>query len=156
MRREEGELRRLVENAAAALQADPSSQGWQCKMAWASDCLEKFEKLKTDGQRLRSRLKWKVAGDQCSREFFQTHRARSKASHITKLKDVHGQIHTSQVAMAQIYSDYYKNLYTARESPEASVGAQEAALYDLKDKLSLSTKNALQAPLSQEELRLAL
>ena len=69
---------------------------------------------------------------------------------------MHGQSHTSQVAMAQICSDYYKNLYTARESPEASVGAQEAALYYLKDKLSPSTKTALHAPLSQEELRLAL
>ena len=63
LRREEGELRRLVENAAAALQVDPNSQGWQCEMAWASDRLKKFEKHKTDGQRLRSRLKWKVVGD---------------------------------------------------------------------------------------------
>ena len=150
------EMRKLVENAAAALQADPSRQGWQREMAWASDRLKKFEKHKIDGQWLRSWLKWKVAGDQCLREFFQTHKARSNASHIMELKDVHGQTHTSQATMAQICSDYYKNLYTARESPEASVGAQEAALYYLKDKLSPSTKNALQAPLSQEELQLAL
>ena len=109
-----------------------------------------------DGQRFRSRLKWKTVGDQCSKEFFQSHRARSNALHMTELKDLHGQSHTSQAAMAQICSEYYKKLYTARESPEASAGAQEAALRYLSDKLSSNAKSALQAPMSQEELRTAL
>ena len=58
--------------------------------------------------------------------------------------------------MAQICSDYYQKLYTTRVSPEAAVGAQEAALSYLSDKILAKTKQALQAPLSQEELRMAL
>ena len=125
-------------------------------MAIAADQLKNFEKRKVEGQRLRSRLKWKEVGDQCSREFFQSHRARSNASHITKLKDKHGQTHTSQTSMAQICSNYYQKLYTAREAPEVAMGTQEAALRYLKDKLSPSTKTTLQVSLTQEELRLAL
>ena len=118
--------------------------------------MKKFEKQKVAGQQLRSRLKWKAVGDQCSREFFQLHRAKSNASHITELKDVQGQAHTSQTAMAEICSDYYKKLYTAREELGAAVGAQEAALRYIKDKLSPNLKTNLQVPLSQEELHLVL
>ena len=156
LKREKGALRVQVENAVAILQADPSSQSWQAEMALATDRLKNFEKRRVEGQRLRSRLKWKEVGDQCSREFFQSHKARSNASHITELKDEHGQSHTSQVAMAQICCDYYQKLYTARETPEAATGAQEAALRYLKDKIPPSTKATLQAPLTQEELRTAL
>ena len=123
MKREECELRRQVESAAAVLQTDPSSHGWQHELASALVQLKKFEKLKVDGQCFRSRLKWKTVGDQCSKEFFQSHRARSNALHITELQDLHGQSHMSQATMAQICSDYYKKLYTARESLEASAGA---------------------------------
>ena len=147
-KREEDELRRKVESIAAALQLDPSRHSWQHELALASEHLQKFGKWKVEGQRLRSRLKWKEVGDQCSREFFQAHRVRSNASHITELKDVHGQLHTSQVAMAQICSDYYQRLYTTRDSPEAAVGAQEAALSYLTDKIPVKTKQALHAPIS--------
>ena len=99
---------------------------------------------------------WKSVGDQCSKEFFQSHQTTSNASHITELQDQHGQSHTSQAAMAQVCSDYYKKLYTARESPKASVGARDVALRYLLDKLSPSTKMALQAPMSQNNLRTIL
>ena len=122
-KREEDELRRKVESTAAALQLDLSRHSWQHKLASASEHFQKFEKRKVEGQRLTSRFKWKEVEDQCSREFFQAHRVRSNASHITKLKDVHGQSHTSQAAMAQICNDYYQKLYTARVLPEAAVGA---------------------------------
>ena len=125
-------------------------------LASATELLQKFEKKKVEGQRLRSRLKWKAVGDQCSKEFFQAHRVRSNASHITELKDAHNQTHTSQVAMAQICSEYYKKLYMARVAPEMARGAQEAALYYLSDKIPVKTKRELQAPISQEELRTAL
>ena len=156
LKREECELRKKVEVATAWLQRDPSCQRWQDVLACASDSMKKFEKQKVASQQLRSRLKWKAVGDQCSREFFQLHRVRSNASHITELKDVHSQTHTSQTAMAQICSDYYKKLYTAREDSRAAGGAQEAALKYIKDKLSPSMKLSLQALLSQEDLRLAL
>ena len=159
LKREEGSLRRQVENVAASLQVDPSSQSWQAEMATAADRLKTFEKRKIEGLRLRSRLKWKEVGDQCSKEFFQffqSHRARSNASHITELKDEHGQTHISQAVMVQICSNYYQKLYTAREAPEVATGAQEAALRYVKDKLSPRMKTSLQAPLTQEELRLAL
>ena len=156
MKREEDELRKKVENSTVALQLDPSSTVWQHELAAVSECLQSFERRKVEGQRLRSSLKWKAVGDQCSKEFFQTHRARSNASHITELRDAHGQSHTSQEAMAQICSDYYQKLYTIRDSPEAVAGAQEAALSYLSDKIPAKTKQALQAPLSQEELRMAL
>ena len=154
-KREEGALREQVENAAATLQADPGSQNWQAEMALATDRLKNFEKRRIEGQRLRSRLKWKEVGDQCSRDFLQSHKARSNASHITELIDEHGQLHTSQAAMAQICCDYYQKLYTARGAPEAASGAQEAALRYLKDKISPSMKATLQASLTQE-LRTAL
>ena len=58
--------------------------------------------------------------------------------------------------MAQICSDYYKKLYTARDLLEASVGAQKAAMSYLTEKISSKTKEALHISISQEELRTAL
>ena len=147
-KKEEGELRSKVEGAAIALQVDPNRHSWQHELASATEQLQKFEKKKVEGQRLRSRLKWKAVGDQCSKEFFQAHRVRSNASHITVLKDAHDQAHTSQTAMAEICSEYYKKLYTARDVPETSMGAQEAALRYLSDKIPAKTKRELQAPIS--------
>ena len=156
MRREEDILRRRVESSAAALQVDPTRLAWQHELVAASERLQKFEKKKIEGQRLRSRIKWKAVRDQCSREFFQAHKARSNASHITVLNDIHGQPHSSEAAMVQICSDYYQKLYTARDLPGAAAGAQEAVLGYLSDKIPVKTKQVLQATIAQEELRVAL
>ena len=66
------------------------------------------------------------------------------------------QAHSSQAAMAQICSEYYKKLYTARDDLESSLGAQEVALRYLSDRISAKAKCELQAPISREELRTAL
>ena len=88
-------MRFKVEKSTEALQLDPHSIVWQHELAAVSERLQGFERRKAEGQRLRSRLKWKSVGDQCSKEFFQTHKARSNASQIIELRDTHGQSHTS-------------------------------------------------------------
>jgi hypothetical protein len=92
-------LRQQLEAAVKELQADPLNIYWQGQLASSIDELQKFERRKAEGQRLRSRIKWKQVGDQCSKEFFQANKERSTASHITELTDKHGQVHTSQVAL---------------------------------------------------------
>ena len=92
----------------------------------------------------------------CSKEFIQPHGARSNASQVIELQDHDGQVRISQAAMLQICTNYYSKLYTAKESPEATFGAQNVIMCYVEDKLALSTKNKLQAPMFASELQAAV
>ena len=142
-KREEALLRKQAEVAVVELQKNPESQGWQGQMAEITNKLKTFEDIEVARQRLRSRLKWKQVGDQCLKEFFQAHRARSNASYITELEDQDCQRHTNKEFIEQICSNYYQKLYIARVDSERSEGTQEAALRYLEDRLSIGAKESL-------------
>jgi hypothetical protein len=145
-----------LETALEELQKDPRSELWQEHLAMNTEELQRFEKGKAEGQRLRSRIKWKQKGDQCSKEFFQATRERSTASHITELADKHGQVHTSQSALQYICQEYYSALYTARRETPVTAGAKCQTLRYLPDKLSTEVKNKLRAPIQLGELKAAV
>ena len=98
-RAEESRLREChlwqeMEQTTSLLQYSPGNVHHQSEVAQAASQLMSFERLKVNDQRLRSKLKWKEKGDQCSKEFFQAHRERSTASVITALQDEDGSVHT--------------------------------------------------------------
>lgn len=91
-RAEEDMWRKRLERAVITLQATPEDAAAQASLLEASSFLRQVEERKLEGQRLRSRIKWKQKGDQGLREFFQAHTARSTASHITALEVQSGQV----------------------------------------------------------------
>ena len=153
-KKEEAELRQQLERTTLHLQADPGNGQAQGELSDVAGQLMNFEKKKSAGQRLRSRLKWKTKGDQCSHEFFQANKERSTASHITELMDADGTVHNQQQELERICKEYYGKLYTAR--PEANEGAITQVLSYLSDKLSAPMKDSLSATLSLGELHKAM
>lgn len=105
---------------------------------------------------MRSRLKWKKSEDQGSKEFFQAHRARTQASHITELADEDGATHTSQREMGRICQTYYEKLYKTRVPSQEAKAAEKHALSFLTDKIPAAAKERLRAPLTVKELRCAV
>ena len=147
-------LRQCLERSTVSLQQDPRNPQVQGDLAEAASRLLNFEKTKAEGQRLRSRLKWKSQGDRCSREFFQANKERSTASHITELQDEHGVVHTQQEELERIGQSYYRKLYTARA--ETNNGAVTQVLSYLSDKILPQMKDSLKASLFLGELHTAM
>jgi exonuclease III len=152
----EDQLRKQVEVAITELQKDPVSEVWQDRLATCTAELQHYEKSKAEGQKLRSRIKWKGVGDRSSKEFFQASKERSTASHITELADSRGQTHTSQDALQHICKEYYSALYEARSATPVTIGAKHQTFRYLSDKLSPEMKRKLQAPIQLSELKLAI
>jgi hypothetical protein len=155
-RKEEEQLRRRLQESVTNLQANPENDHWQEMAASCTDGLQKFEKRKVEGQLLRSRIKWKQVGDQCSKEFFQATREKSSTSHITELTNNHGVAHTSQVALQYISQKYYGDWYRARQGSPTTPGAKFQSLRPIQDKLIPEMKNKLKAPMQLGELQTAL
>jgi hypothetical protein len=145
-----------LEEAVEEIQLAPLSTYWQGQLALYIDKLQRFEKRKAEGQRLRSKIKWKKVKDQCSKEFFQANRKRSTASHITELKDKQGQVHISQAVLQHICQEYYSTLYTARTETLMTIGAKAQVLNYLSDKPTLAMKDKLRLPLQVGELKTAI
>jgi hypothetical protein len=129
---------------------------YQGQLALCTDELQRFDSRKAEGQRLRSKIKWKKVGDKCSKEFFQANRERSTASHITELADKHGQIHTSQDTLQHICQDYYSILYTARTETPVTIGAKFQTFRYLSDKLTPVMKDKLCSQVQLGELKSAI
>lgn len=149
-------VRKRMENTVIELQNKPENSGLQEEFANTERQLKDFEKWKLEGLRLRSRLKWRKAGDQGSKEFFLAHRARSMATNITELDDEAGITHTSQTELGKICQSYYSKLYKARPPSAESREAENHALSFLSDKIPAQMREKLQAPISAVGLKTAV
>lgn len=149
-------LRQQMEKATVVLQAWSDDQAAQAEVARVEQQLKGLDKWKLEGQRLRSRLKWKNRGDECSQEFFQAHSATSATSQITKLEDKSGVTRTSQRELGSICQLYYKLLYQARPPTSESTAAEDTALGYMNDRIPESMKNSLRAPITATELKTAV
>ena len=155
-RAKEADRRTKLDQAVTILQAAPGDPLAQAALLEAFDYLSQVEARKLEGQRLRSRLKWKQKGDQCTKEFFKAHKARSSASHITALEDISGQVHTNQSAIGEICQANYQRLYLARVATAETVAAEAVALECVQDCVPSDMKTELKQPLSLAELKQAV
>lgn len=155
-REEEVGIRKEYGELVILLQSDPDNLVVQDKFEIAKSRLQQFELRKNEGQRLRNRLNWIQNGDSCSKEFFQAHRQRSTANHITELMDQQGQLHSSKEALARICHEYYQTLYKARDLPHVLEETQTQALSHIVDRLSIDSKTFHSAPITLGELEQAM
>jgi hypothetical protein len=110
-RAQEVELRRDLALAQSLLLGDPFSGHLQLRAATLKDRLATLEKQKTEGIRIRSRVKWKDKGDWGSGEFFKLVSEKSKSTLITKLRDRHGSLVTNGPDLEDTCWQYYCSLY---------------------------------------------
>jgi exonuclease III len=68
--RTETDLRLRFSKLQADLQHNPCCLNMQAALAQCSKSLEKFEDTKLNGQRIRSRVRWRESGNACNKEFF--------------------------------------------------------------------------------------
>jgi hypothetical protein len=155
-KQEEGHLRNQLEKKVTELQEDPGSVMKQAGLASVVDQLKELESKKVVGQQFRQRLLWKKDGDRGSKTFFNAHKEKSVATHITSLEDSYGQAHSSQEALSRICKDYYSKLYSVRESFPATSGTGTQAIHNMPDKTPESQKARLKAPMQLSELYAAL
>lgn len=142
-RAEEVGLRKVVDALTTSLHANPADEAIQGRLGEAGDSLKSHERRQAEGQRIRSRVKWRCVGDSCSADFFRAAKAHSGASSITELEDATGAVHTDQPAVERICSEYYSSLYKAEIPSQARTLATEQALSSIRDRLSPLMKQAL-------------
>ena len=115
--------------------------------------MSKIYKIETEGNIVRSRIKWFEEGEQSSKFFFdlETHRGKSKL--ITKIKDKTGKIVTDTAGILKSHVDFYEELY---KSEGADVNAQDFLLNKLDIEVSENSKNACDGFITLEEANNAL
>jgi hypothetical protein len=154
-RASEKELREALSTTIGDLYRDPADETTQATLSGLAKKLETFERLKAEGSRLRSRIKWKQVGDTCSRKFFSANRERSTASHITALEDQNGLLHTDQMTMETIASKFYGDLYSAPTRTTAEDEALVKALSSIGNRFTRDMKESLNASIIMPELEAA-
>ena len=145
-----------MESVQAALQSDTLNPALQDQLGTIGDRLSHWKKLKAEGQRVRSRVKWKRVGDLGSKEFLRASKAHSGASNLTKLEDEEGNPHTDQAGLEEVCSKYYGKLYKEPGRTAAQEDAATWALGCLRDRLTDAMKQSLRRPISIGELGTAL
>jgi exonuclease III len=147
-------LRNELSAAQAQLQLDPFSGRWQLAVATVKERLTALEKHKSEGIRIRARLKWKEKGDWGSKEFFDMVSEKPKSTVITQLKDSQGSIVYDDSGLNEVCWKYYSNLY---ESPSLQPSASDLdhVLNLIPTRFTEHMCASLSRPLTSHELHAA-
>ena len=127
----------------AELQDNHHDEGMQERLKDVVEAIKVVENHQAEGQRIRSRIKWKQVGDLYSKEFFQAAKGFFGASNINALEDVQGALHTNQTSLERLCAEFYKDLYAKPPLPMNSAETAQLTLSAVQDKLSVGTKAAL-------------
>ena len=138
-----------------ALQVNPHDQASQLLLAQKQAELLSFESRRVEGQRLRSRLKWRDKGDSMSREFFKAVQEKSTKTSIVELRSTSGDPITQQKEIEQACVDFYKDLYTASARNEQNREGERKILDAISARISPLMAASLGQPLSESELHKA-
>lgn len=149
-------LRQQLEALRATLHGDPHNPIVQDSISEVGDLLSAFEQHVVEGQRARSRVKWKRVGDSCSQEFLKALKAHTGASDLTALEEEHGLLRSDQAGLEDVCSKYYGKLYKEPLRSAAQEGVAARTLAYLEDWLSQAMEQSLSTPISLDELGLAL
>jgi hypothetical protein len=120
-------------------------------VATLKERLSTLEKQKSDGIKIRSRIKWKEKGDWGTGDFFNLVRDKPKTTLITKLRDNQGRLVTEGPDLHAICEQYYTNLY--EEPTIAPRGTEMQQILSLApDRFFVSMNATLGRLLTSQEL----
>lgn len=118
--------------------------------------LKSFETTKLEGQKVRSRAKWRLIGDRLSSEFFKAVRETPATALITELKDAQGHVHHDREGLETISLEFYSKLYSQEAPSVQTLIDKDAILNYIRNRFTPSMIKALDLPLSKQELHNAL
>lgn len=134
------------------LHRDSLNEDLQRQLGGIGEQLRRIESRQAEGQRIRSRVKWKSVGDSCTKKFFCASKSHSSASNITALEDDLGTLHCDQPRLERVCSRFYQTLYmAAAPSAAATEAATARAFENMSDRLTPGMKASLREPVSMKE-----
>jgi hypothetical protein len=128
----------------------------QDEVAKTTDILKSFEDWKLEGQKVRSRVRWRSSGDRVSKEFFQAIQECTSQSHITDLLDRNEALCSFQADIQRAYKKFYAELYAHRPDSSATVDSQTWAFNELNKRLTPAMVQRLDQPITLAKLTQAL
>jgi hypothetical protein len=152
----ETDLRLRFSQLQADLQHNPCCLNTQVALAQCSKSLEKFEDTKLNGQRIRSRVRWRESGNACNKEFFQAVKSRHSKARITELAFSQGGSSSDLVEMRQICHDFYCELFSEPTGRVGTTQQMQEVLGDIPTKATVEMNAKLSAPIEKEELEQAM
>jgi hypothetical protein len=151
-RAKEAAARHSFEAASLQLNLSPGDPQLQQQHGLMCQTLQNIESRKVEGQRLRSRIRWKFKGDMISTEFFKVVREKSTATAITGITDPSGAMVTNSSGINRLTSTFFRTLYASEgESPE-HLEALESLLAMIPQRFQRSAQDQLDRLLSKDEL----
>lgn len=94
------------------LQTDPLSVQLQEETNVIRSTLASFENKKIEGQKLRSRARWRLCGDHLSTEFLKTVHEGPSNTTITELRDTNDIIQHGRSELERVCTEFYTRLYS--------------------------------------------
>ena len=117
----------------------------------------KISKIEQDNAKthfLNLRLDWVESGEQCTKTFLNLHTSRKAETFVNSIKDPKGKVHTDTSEILNVFSQFYKDLYTQHFINEVD---QEILLDDLTmQTLSEIEKEETAEPITLEDLKEAV
>jgi hypothetical protein len=153
---DEADLKKELSLAHSQVELSPHCARAQEELAEVSEALQNHEQWKIDGQRVRARVRWCLHGNRGSKEFYNATRQKHNKSSISELEDNTGSIRSSSNELKDICYGFYFQLYAARPEAPETQNDQDWATEARRTRLTLAMMQALDRPLSLEELSAAL
>lgn len=115
--------------------------------------LKEMEEEKYEAARLRSKAKYTVEGEKCTKFFFDLERRRGKAEMIKEIRDKNGIIVEGNKEILEEIKSYYENLFCTEGVKE---GEKVELLKRIKARVGEVDKKECDDEVSEEEIKRAI
>ena len=149
-REKEDEITNIISSIRHSLHSNSSLENLK-RLEEAQQALEDIRKPKIQGLITRSRVKWHEDGEKCSKYFLSLEKRNTMRNSIQSLI-INNSITTDKGKILEHFSENLRKKYTKNDTADA-----DAYLHStITQKLSDENKRILDAPISLNELRVAL
>jgi hypothetical protein len=138
--------------AQEELHQDPQNEELQCHYNLLRDELKRLEEWQAEGQRIHSRVQWRMSRDKGTKEFYKCVQPKASHTSITELADLEDRTQSSQSEMETVCHAFVLQLYKQREASVKAIADQASLLNGCCNKLSPAMQDTLRLPLTFEEL----
>jgi len=115
--------------------------------------LKEIEEKEYEGARLRSKAKYTVEGEKCTKFFFDLEKKKGKAETIKQIRGKNGEIVEGNEKILEEIKDFYENLFTTRGVDE---NKKRELLKQIKAKISEEDKKECNQEIREEEIERAI